>query len=180
MIRDEKQVIWRVMELIGSMQPHEFLGARHRARRILAPRVAVAMEDVLQTLERLAIEIEVAEVSAPPRPLAHGDASASSLTGTNSTMDDVAREIAAILHDTQFAPTRRAVVDLAESFLLPQGMLAWSGKDSRRELVRKVLAAMTRLPPSERSTAFERLRREYLRGRQSSLTEWSDVISPEK
>lgn len=93
-----------------------------------------------------------------------------------SDSDIALQEVAAILQDQEFLPTK---AELAERLgeLLGDAALRGTAKDSRDVLVRRALTVIGDLPPSRRSSIYKALRRQFFQKRGSTLGDWSDIIS---
>jgi len=85
-------------------------------------------------------------------------------------------EIEAILSDTNFASTKTGLVSLLHR-LLPGVELGIRSKDSRSAVVRKVIRAYPTLSPEEKASFYKALRRIFIAHRDSSLRDWTEIIS---
>lgn len=89
--------------------------------------------------------------------------------------DIILQEIGAILQDTDFLQTKTSLIVRLRA-LLGEGGFQVSVKDSRETVIRKALAALAKMPVRRQSRIFSTLQREFIGGRGSSLSAWSDII----
>lgn len=85
------------------------------------------------------------------------------------------RELRAVLLDTTFLPSKADVSEFGTRHLGRVGFRS-DPKDSRARSAERIVSAFERLPDEKQRPIYQAIRRAYLKDRQSSLGEWSDII----
>jgi hypothetical protein len=126
---------------------------------------------ILDGLEQLRGKPETAVVSGdlvePPRERNPVSGSADALT----------REFKAMLLDPLFLPSKGEVLVLLKKLFGDSITARMGGKESRQELVDRAVRIFKDLGEEERRQSFQYTRNMFLRGRHSSLEQWSDIIT---
>ncbi|WNG42863.1 hypothetical protein F0U60_01205 [Archangium minus] len=98
-------------------------------------------------------------------------------TSINASVEVLTREFKAMLLDPSFLPTKAEVLALTRRVFGDSRTARMGGKESRQELVDRAIRMFKELEEEERRHAFQYIRNMYLRGRHSSLEQWSDIIT---
>ncbi|MCY1034007.1 hypothetical protein OV207_21315 [Corallococcus sp. BB11-1] len=125
------------------------------------------------------IEYLQAPSEAPPsHPLAFEEPTES--YPSTSTLDSTTREFKAMLLDGIFVPTKSDLVDILKKTFNKDNPVRINNKDSKQELIERSVRYFKSANDAERRQAFQQLRNLYFRNRNSSLEEWSRIITKGK
>lgn len=150
-----------LMALPGRYSPQTLSAAKQHIRETMRGGERDALIQILVTLESLVRN----------RQSKYG-----SVAHAGSSRGDVElNEVAAILSDQEFLPSRSSLIELLQVVLKDQAPRV-SSKDSREQVIRKAILAFSALEPGKRVLAFRSLRSRFIRARGSSLKDWSDII----
>lgn len=94
-----------------------------------------------------------------------------------SKKDPRIREIRAMLEDDEFMPSKQDVLKLIKTHFHEHVTPRTDKRDSKRDLITKVLKAFSKMSDSRKQTVYSTLRRSFLKNRKSHLDEWADIIT---
>ncbi|WP_147451191.1 hypothetical protein [Corallococcus llansteffanensis] len=97
-----------------------------------------------------------------------------------SPVDSMTREFKAMLLDGTFASSKGELVEIFRKAFGGASPLRVGNKDSKQELIERAVRSFKTMSPHERRQVFQQLRVLYLRNRQSSLEQWSEIITKGK
>ncbi|MCH6484884.1 hypothetical protein MMG85_15135 [Pseudoxanthomonas sp. LH2527] len=90
------------------------------------------------------------------------------------------REIRAIISDTSFLPTKTDLLNFLDGIVgeIPDSLVRKAGRDA---VVDWAVKRIANFPEKERKARYSSIRQSFLRRRDSSLSDWADILSkPEK
>lgn len=93
------------------------------------------------------------------------------------TKDHSKRELEAIFQDSNFLPQKADLANFIRKFFNDKVILRNDNRESKRDISRKAITAYKKMSVEDKQNLYRSVRRAYIKGRESGLREWAEIIS---
>jgi glutaredoxin 2 len=180
-VKDVYSLITKILEILEQYDSEIYIKAKDHIHSAYKGSERSCLLAIIDNLKMLAsdspAEMKNELVGQKDLPIQIESTKSKSSEAKAIIKDHSKRELEAILQDSNFLPQKADLIKFVKKYVGDKVVLRNDDRESKRDISRKAIAAYKRMSIEEQQRLYRLIRRVYIKGRESGLREWAEIIS---